>query len=388
MKSRKVKKRKLVIAIFTALFLLLPISSTIYAVPSKSKNVITPETMKEWDNGAKVTKESSGTGSSYKASVTADTTGLKKGYYSIFLYDNTKRNIEAYDGISFNIKNLNKMEMKINLTLTVDSKTSAVMTDSSYAILEASDKSICKTVVPSYGTIQIPAGFDGTVYVPFSRLYTSDGKKVSLTNIQSWGITTVMSENKQIKYEIGDFEFLKGSIDSMKDSYYLITLTGSSKINVPNAGSLIELYEAKVKDLEGNEIKEPATFYLKNNVSGASLSKDGKLEVNENCTASVITVCAKLENSVDSGEIEISMHRSSTTASAGIPKASDLQRITTATDLKLDKLLNVIRFASVIIALFLFAIFYNWFSEAKNNYIKIKNKLYNLSDYDEGEEKL
>lgn len=380
---------KLICVGFAALFLLLFFNSTAYAVPSESKNVITPDTMKEWDNGAKVTKASSGTGSDYQINVNADTKGLKKGYYSIFLYDAKTRYIGSYDGISFNLKNESNTELKINLTLTIDSDTSAVMTDSSYAVLESQDKSICETIVPSYGTISIPAGFDGTVYIPFSKLYTSGGKNVSLTNIESWGITAVMSEDKQIKYQIGNIEFLSGSLASMKGSYYLITLSGNSRINIPNAGSVIEFYQTKVKDLDGNPIKQDTLYYLKNSVEGAALSKDGKLEIGSNCKASVITICAKSGNSVNFAELTVPMFHSSAAVSyAGIPKADDVAHITTSVYTRLSEYINIIRFALAVIAVFLIAIFYQWFSEAKTNYIKIKNKIYNLSDYHEGEEKL
>lgn len=381
--------RKLIGMCFTALLVLLLFNTAVYAVPSESKNVITPDALKEWDNGARVEKTSSGSGSNYQINVTADTTGLKKGYYSIYLYDNTARYIESYDGISFSLKNENNTELKINLTLTVNLSTSVAMTDSSYAILESSDQSIKEAIEPTYGTISIPANFDGTVYIPFSKLYTSGGKSVSLNHIQSWGITAVTSENKQIKYQIGDIEFLSGSLAAMKGSYYLIYMSGSSKINVPNTGSVIEFYKAEIKDLDGNPINQSAIFYLKNNVAGASLSKDGKLEIDSNCNASDIKVYAKSENSVNSGEITISMqHIKSAVSFVGIPKASAVTRLTTTTDSVLHKYVNIIRFVSVLIALFFGIIFYRWFSEAKTNYSMIRNKLHHISDYHEGEEKL
>jgi hypothetical protein len=375
---------KLIVIGLSALCVLLLFSSTAYAITSESQKVITPTKMKEWDNGAKVTRTSSGTGSNYQVSVTADTNGLKNGYYSIYLYDITARYIKPYDGICFNFKNENNAAVEINLTLTVNSKISATMADSSYAILEAADQSVREAIVPAYGTISVPANFEGTVYVPFSKLYTSAGKSVSLTQIQSWGVTAVMSEDQQIKYRIGNIALLSGSVASMKDSCYLIALSGNSKITIPHTGSVLEFYQAKVKDLDGHPVNQEATFFLKKGISGVTISKDGKLEVSSDCVATNITVCARLKNGVSQGELAVSLQRGGT--AVGIPKASDVPKIITAADIKLNKLINVIRFVAIVIVACFGAIFYKWFSESKTNNIKIKNKLYQLgNDYEEEE---
>lgn len=380
------KVRKLIVICLSALFVLLPLTDTAYAVTSESQRVITPGKMKEWDNGAKVTTTSSGRGSNFQTNVTADTHGLKQGYYSVYLYDITERDASSYDGICFHLKNANNTAMKMNLTFTVDSKTSVTMTGSSYAILESDDQSVREAIAPVNGTISVPAHFDGSVYVPLSKLYTSDGKSISLTQIQSWGITAVMSENQQIKYQIGNIAFLSRSVASMKNSYYLITLTGNNKVAVPKMGSAIEFYHAQVKDLDGNPVNQSAVFSLKNNVAGAAISKNGELQISSSCSATEITVCSKLPNSADDGELTVSLQRGETVASVGIPKISDVPKITTLNEVRLNKIVNIIRFVAIVIALLLGAVFYSWFSEKQKNYILIKNKLLLPNDH-EGEEK-
>lgn len=372
------------LSVFCAFLML---SGTASAVASDSKRVITPGEMKEWDNGAKVTCSGSGSGSNFRESMVADTSGLKKGYYSVFLYDVKARNLQSYDGFAFNLKNQNDSDLKINLTFTVNSKTSLTLSDSSYAILESSDQSISEAITPAYGTLSIPANFDGTVYIPLSKLCTSDGKTVSPAQIQSWGITSVMTENQQVKYQAGNFELLSGSIASMKASYYLFSLTGSSRIAVSNTGSVIEFYQAQVKDLDGNPVGQAATYSLKKAVSGVTISKDGRLEVDSDCTAPSVTVCSKLANSVDDGELTVSLQHGRTVAAAGIPRPSAVPKITTPAESKLNGFMNWIRFAAIVIAVFFGVIFYSWFSEAKSNYLKIKDKLSSSDNY-EGKEKI
>lgn len=386
MKKRK-KARKLIVLCLSALFALLFLNNSAYAVTSESQKVITPDKMKEWDNGAQVTATSNGRGSNFETDVTADTNGLKQGYYSIYLYDLTERDISSYDGICFHLKNENNTQMKINLTFSVNSKTSVTMTDSSYAILESTDQSVREAIATVNGTISIPAHFDGSIYVPLSKLYTSDGKSIPLNEIQSWGITAVMSANQRIKYQIGNIAFLSRSIASMKNSYYLITLTGNNKVAVPKMGSAIEFYQAQVTDLDGNPVNQSAAFYLKNNVAGVTISKDGELQVGSNCTATEITVCSKLANSADDGELTVLLQHGAIAASVGIPKVSAVPKITTQTEVKLNELVNIIRFAAVVIALFFGAVFYSWFSEKRKNYILIRNELLLPNDHG-GEEKL
>ncbi len=128
------KAEKLFFISLATVLLLLNFRSTAFAVSSQTHHVITPSRIGEWDNGAKVTSVSKGSRENYLVDVKANTAGLKKGYYSTYLYDAAKRNVGSYDGICFDFKNLTNDEIKINLTLTVNSRTSVAMTNSSYAI--------------------------------------------------------------------------------------------------------------------------------------------------------------------------------------------------------------------------------------------------------------
>jgi len=386
MKKRN-KVRKRIIICLSVCFLLLSFLGNAYAVSSKSEETITPSQIKEWDDGANVTSESSGTGENFRVSVFADTNGLKEGYYSIYLFDNKVRSVRSYDGVRFNIKNDNNTELKINLTFTVNSKVSISLTDSSFAILESDNQNINETVAPAYGTISIPAKFDGTVYVPLSQLYTSDGERVTLTKIQSWGITTVMSQDQKIHYQIGNIAFLRESVASMKDSYYFITVSGNSTISIPHTGSVIENYNAQVKDFDNNSVDQNVTFSLAESIAGVSVSKNGKLEVGSDCVASEIKVCAKSENSINSGVFMITLQHNDTAAGSDeIPRASEVLNIMSPVYTQLSKSVTLIKFLSIAIALIIGAIFLNWFKDSNNNYNAIKRKLYKTNDNEEEDE--
>lgn len=360
----------------------------VMALSSQSQYALSPGDMKVWDNGARVTKTYSGQGADYQTSVQANTIGLNKGYYSVYLYDRTAYNVKPYDGVAFNFQNQNSTDLKMNLTFTIDSSTSVSMTDASYAILESADQSVEEIRTPSYGTVSIPPNFNGTVYIPFSRLYTSDGKSVSLSKIQSWGITTVLTENEQVQYQIGNIQFLGGSIDAMRSKYYQISLSGNDTIVIPRVGSTIEKYQAQIKDMNGNAVTQTPTYYLKKKVPGVTLSPTGELQISSNCTASSIAIDAKLGDSVTFAQKTITLKTSTSGQNnLGVPKPSNVPKITKPAYAVLNQIVWPIRIAGGVITAILIAIIMKWFLDANHYYVKIREKLYDMALDREGKEK-
>lgn len=370
------KTGKRILICFSALFLILSLSGTAFAISGTVSQVISPGSMREWDNGAKVTKTHSGTGRDYRLSVQSDTSGLTKGYYSVYLYDLTSRAIRSDDGISFYFKNENDTAMKISLTMVVNSKTSVSLTDASYVLLESADRSLIESVAPSSGTVSIPADFEGTVYVPFSRLYTFDGLSVPLTRIQSWGITVVMTENQQLRFQLGDVTLLSGSLASMKGSYYLISMTGDNSVTVPNVGAATESFQVQAKDLDGNPVNEAPVFYLKSKTAGVTLSEDGTLQVTAGCEASGVTVCAKLPDSVNFAQTEVTFKKISTGGWAGVPSPSSVEKLTLPIYTRLNHTAGLIRALAAVTVLILTVIFCRWLYEGQLSYRRIRDKLY------------
>lgn len=371
-----------------ALILTLCLQSPALAAASQSQQIISPGNMKVWENGATVTKSYGGQGSNYQTSVQASTAGLSKGYYSIYLYDLTARSLGSYDGISFGFQNKSNADLKINLTFTVNPSTSVSLTSASYIILESTDHSVEEAVSPQYGTVSIPANFNGTVYVPLTKLYTSEGKGVSLSRIQSWGITAVMTENEQVEYQVGNIRFLGGSIPAMRDEYYQISLSGNDTIVIPQLGSTMEIYQAQIKDMDGNAVTQSPTFYLKENVPGVTLSGNGKLQVASNCTASSATICAKSGNSVTFAQKTITLKKNTSTANiVGIPKPSTVPKLTKPAYVTLNRLVGKIRIIAIIIAAVLTIIILRWLTDANQHYIKIREELLGFALEHKGEKR-
>lgn len=385
MKNSKMRNR--IILYVAVLCVCMLYNSKVYAISGVTQKVITPGKIKEWDDGATVTQESVGKGEEYNLSVSADTSGLEQGYYSVYHYDYTSRSIVSFDGMKFHLLNSNDIEMKINLSFAVNSKESVELGDSSYAILESESQGIREMINVSYGTISIPANFDGTVYIPFSQLYTEQGETVTLKKMQSWGITTVWSENQQINYSLGNIAFLSKSVALMKESYFLMNIQGDNEISVPKTGSIIKNYSTKIKDMVGNEVNQNLTYYLAEDVTGINLSKTGRLEVSSECDANEITIYVKSDQSVTYGKMTVVLrHNAMQQTMVGVPSANAVSHITTNIFTKLNQNIFFVRIMLGIILLVFFSIIYDWFQVSKTNYETIKKTLDTSSKNQEEEE--
>ncbi|WP_099468997.1 hypothetical protein [Konateibacter massiliensis] len=369
------------IILLLELCLLMSVPQTVFAISSADETTITPTEsgLKEWSDGAVVTKETSGKGEEYQVDVTADTTGLDEDYYSVYIYDYKKRNIGTFDGIRFHYVNNSDNDVKINLTLTVDADTSVMMLEKSFAVAENDETKKTEVLSAEYGTIAIPAHFSGTIYVPFTQLFDEEGENVSLKTIQSWGITTVVEKEQQVSYSIGNIAFLEGSVELMRESCFLITLSGEKTVLLPSTGSVLWQYEGTTADLEGQLQDADLSFFMEEDIDGVTLSADGALEIQSGCTEPEITIYAKTEQSVNAGKLVISLeHVSTDVAAVGVPSAGDVEKITSTAYTTLNNSVIFFRILGFVLALFFLAVFSVWFSEAKTNYEKMKKKLYQI----------
>lgn len=376
-KGKKEKKWMSLLLLFGCL--LFSLSSTTLAISAKEEKSITFSNLKEWNDGAKVTKKAEGKGKDYKVKITADTLSLPEDYYSVYIYDDTKRNIKNYDGISFLYTNESEEELNINVTLTINAKTSVTMNESSYAIVEDANENTTQVIHTTYGTLSIPAHFTGTIYVPFTQFFNEENENISISNIQSFGITTVLEKEQSVSYSIGNPTFLAGSLNSMKDSYYQITLSGEENIIVPNTGSVIQTYKAEVLDLYGDAVEDTPFFSVEEGINGVTITENGTLEIQNDCDASKVTIYAKTDKSSNAGSFTVSLERlSAEVAAVGVPGQADVKKITTPLYDKLVGGVLWIRIAFGIAVFFLFTIFITWFTKAKENYEIVRKRLYKI----------
>lgn len=375
----KTKYRKsLFWVIGLSLCLLLPFITVPVSAASKDSNAvqIAPELIKSWNDGANVTVDTIGEDEATKITVTSDSTGLKKGYYSSYLYDDTKRSVSAYDGIQFHVENNEDTALKMNLTLTVSKTVSVSLLDQSFAILQPDDKTeIASILYPENGTLMIPGNFSGILYVPFSQLLTEDGKPVLLTQIQSWGVTGVQSEDQIISYTIGKIELLKHSEAAIRGQYYFITPSGDTQITVPHTGSIIKNYQASVTDLDMKQQDQTPEFFLSGTNTGITITKEGRLEISSDCTASEVTIYAKTEKSLNAGKLQVQLvHEDSQDSGALVPDPSEVGTILLPLYQWLGKSFTWIQGGILTAFLLVAALISHWFEISNRNYYSIREE--------------
>lgn len=371
------KKKKLItlgiLCCLISIFTYIPVS----AISSDAKTTAKPAEFSEWDNGVQVIKEIMNNTDRYTLKVNADTIGLADGYYSYFLYENKSRNLGGYDGISFEISNKNEIPLKMNVSMTPKSGTGLTLKDEGTLILESLDGNEGEVIQVSNGTFEIPARFNGVVYIPFNQLKNDDGKEVSINNIVTWGFTGVLEEGQEVKFEISNINFLKGSFLLQEEKYKNIHITGNDKIYLSSKGTIIENFKAEVKTLGGEAVNSDVTFFLENEVEGASISEDGWLEITSNCKETAITVCAKSSDSSGIGKFNVQLLKPESGNKTGyIPAASEIKSIMPSSyQFLIDKIVWA-RIILIVIALIFLSIFGSWLVKSRIKYLILKQEIY------------
>ncbi len=358
--------------------LILPGQAT--AISAESEELITPYSMKEWDDGANVAMKASGKGEEYLLSVFADTKGLSEGYYTVFLYDDAVRSASAFDGIRFFIQNTDDTSLKINITLTISAKISVSLLDTSFAILESDETNTSETVTPQYGTISIPARFSGMVYIPLSQLYTPEGEQTQIRRIQSWGIAATLSQGEEVHFSLGNIAFLKHSVEAMQDDHFFVVVSGKESVTIPSVGAITADYYADVTDLYGNAVEQDAIYYLDGGIAGVTLSEDGILEVSSDCVATQLVIHAKLQQAVSIGSFTVHLQKSSAgVAVSEVPTASKIKSILLPAYVKWNQSQRAIQTTFWVLLLIVGSIFISWVTLARQNSIKMKQKLASIN---------
>lgn len=375
------KKKKLIV--LTILYCLISVFTYIpvFAISSDAKVTVKPDEFSEWDNGVEVIKEIINNTNGYTLKVNADTIGLADGYYSYFLYENKSRNLGGYDGVSFEINNKNEIPLKMNVSMTPKSGTGLTLKDEGILILESLNGNEGEVIQVSNGIFEIPAGFNGVVYIPFNQLKNDDGKEVSINNIATWGFTGVLEEEQEVKYEISNINFLKGSFPLQEEKYKNIHIAGNDKIYLSSKGTIIENFKAEVKTLEGEAVNSDVTFFLENAVEGASISEDGRLEIASDCKETAITVCAKSSDSFGIGKFNVQLLKpESENKTSYIPASSEIKSIMPpAYQFLIDKIV-LARIVLIVIALIFLGIFGSWLVKLRIKYLILKKEIYQLEE--------
>ncbi|MBP3041824.1 hypothetical protein J9303_20505 [Bacillaceae bacterium Marseille-Q3522] len=126
-----------------------------------------PQELKTWTNGGTVVQEQRDMGD-YEISL--DTSGLKKGNYSAYLFENKKRNLQRYGALEFHLDIPNTAPLKINMSLQPKNEASQVRKEGSFSAWMREGESHWETVRIINGSLEIPASFSGRLYMLFSSI--------------------------------------------------------------------------------------------------------------------------------------------------------------------------------------------------------------------------
>lgn len=345
-------------------------SMSVYGISNSDYKDFTPINIEKIMDGGHVeieTEESS----EYQLNVDMNTMGLGKGYYTAYLYENQHRDWSNYEAMSFYISNESDNSIRINMNIKRDDGTVFSPSENSNVLFKKDTSEMLEKIQPSFGTIELPQGFKGRIYMPFNSFKEkgANGKSAfnGITQISSWGIIATMSENGKERFSLSNFQLInKGS----SIGYYLnsdISIKGENIVEIPVAGESISEYKT-------NETNKNVKFELLDSIDGVSISDNGRLSVNPDVEAQNIRISAVLDDRFRQ-IMDVQLIKSWTLSARevdgttkSIPRPEEISNILSNNDKLMlsEKFLNSIRIIACIICAG-FATLYWWWKREKNN---------------------
>lgn len=225
-----------------------------------------------------------------------DTENLDEGYYTAYLYSLGNTSWSKYAGICFYMKNEGSTEANINInTKTGDEKILTVKDEDSIFIKEEGSSYLIR-LHPQYGTVQIEAGFDGIVYIPFNSL--KNDKNIS--NVDSWGLIVTSKENDKKTIVFGDFNFINSNSSLKKNFNSRYSLKGDMEVQIPTAGQSISDYEF-IDDKTKINISDSGAkvkYFVDEDEKGISIDENGRLTVTSDAEEKTVKVYAYINDEV------------------------------------------------------------------------------------------
>lgn len=225
--------------------------------------------------------------------INIDTNNLYKGYYTACLSKKIQGDYSDFSGISFYINTNDTLKINLNLQSILGNN---------YAINEDSKILICyedgnyyESINESYSLFEIPKGFSGNVYIPFSNMYDKDGNNINneLNTLDIIRIIVGLEETNNKNFQIGNFAFINGNSSVNNEFINETHIIGDNEILIPEEGQNISNYNLYSLDKHLNDDE----FYLKNNIDGVYITKDGKLTVSNTAREEQIQIISSHNNS-------------------------------------------------------------------------------------------
>lgn len=311
-----------IIGLFFTNFIYVYATNNIDYVEFTSKNI------KQTTNGANVTLSSSETDG---LDINISTKGLNNGYYTTYLYENKNRDWSNYSAIGVKIHNESDEPLRINLNIEKSDGNVFSIADENLVFFERENDDLIYNIKASYGTIELPEKFNGTIYLPFSSFKQTENitfdKETKISKINSWGIVLVLKENQESNVSISNCSLIPINSELNKYFSYTFSIDGDDTVEIPVAGEGVSYY--KIKDID----KERVNFKLLEAVDGAKIDNNGKLTLTSEIKSTKIKIAAIIDG-VDCTVKEVDLSKSWTVdskdvdgISRSIPKSDEVSKI-------------------------------------------------------------
>lgn len=367
---RGIKKAMIIIS---TMFIIFNIGIIARAAGDNTPILLVPKNIKENSNGSLVKYSFSNDNTQSSLNVDINSQNLKKGYYTTNIYSDLSTDWSTEGMMSFDLSNQSNSELRLNLTIRQSDGTNLYVPNDKSVFFKKENSELLKKVYPTFGAIDVPIGFKGTLSIPFSSLgkqgLSTQDKIYSISKISSWGIFITTTENEEKIFSLSNINLIKSSSNILTSGDFNFTIQGDSRIQLPVNGESIGKYKANITDLKGNSITKQIKYEIDNPQKGISIGNDGILKVEAGVAPQKIIVNAIIgdSNIYVSSEIELFQSwtvtaKPSQSINSKIPKTTEVPSIISNTYKFLisDSVMNGIRIVVVVISVGALSLYLLW----------------------------
>lgn len=192
----------------------------------------------------------------------------KEGYYTAFIYTEQKEILEDKDVVSFHIATKKQLKLNLNALITDREEPFSIL-DNTQIMMKEDKAKFYEIVTTNYGTFEIPAGFQGTVYLPVRTKERLEAK--------GFGLITVLEQGDEVAYSVDSMK-LENQFDmeeSLFDKQFYVK--GETSFEIPMNGEYY--YQQEVHLQSKIKKKMDFRFFLEEEIEGVRMEEDGKLWV-------------------------------------------------------------------------------------------------------------
>ena len=369
-KSMKVYKMQRILIFLLVVFI--SNFTTVYALNEEELVEYVPDKIEQISNGVDATLSKL---QSNMYELNMDTSGLKTGYYTTYIYVNSSDDWSNYEVFQFKVENKSSSSIRINLDIkTRDGKVLSVP-DKNVVMLKNIDREELEIYNPKYGTVEIPKDFNGEIYIPFNSMREKEevlNEVIKVAGIDSWGIVATAAENENKDFLVGDFRLIKSGSNLKKYFEYNLEITGDKEVEIPVVGEGISDYKV-IDTVKNEDILEKETvveFKMKKDVNGVNISKDGRLTIHPDISPQEIEIESVINDTIVKN-LKVTLLKSWTLTEKevdgtkkSIPKENEVRSILDDKDeIYINRFIIIMRFFIVFISIFCVVLYIKW----KNN---------------------